>query len=204
MPLAREAGKAQKAPEGSVPSDIRKPGDLPAQRELQPGGACRCRVCVSTRGAILPHPLPRDIRDTMTEPDPTAGMTAETETELLVCVKCRRGPDEPAGDDRRPGRRLYDRLLSAGAPEGVRLRAVECLQNCDNGCTVALRGGNRWTYVYGNLHEASQVETLIDGAARYHATADGLIPWRERPGHFKRNCVARIPPPDYTDPLSET
>ncbi len=35
---------------------------------------------------------------------------------------------------------------------------------------------------------------IIDGAARYHATADGLIPWRERPDHFKRNCIARIPP----------
>ena len=72
---------------------------------------------------------------------------------------------------------------------------VKCLQNCDRGCTVALRGGTRWTYVFGNLLDATQTDMLIDGVARYHAASDGLIPWRERPEHFKRNCIARIPPP---------
>lgn len=114
-------------------------------------------------------------------------------TELLVCVKCRRGQDTPE-DARRPGQQLYDELSSAGLPEGVTLRAVECLQNCDHGCTVALRGGERWTYIYGNISEVSQIDVLVDGAALYHQTADGLIPWRARPEHFKRNCVARIPP----------
>ena len=36
------------------------------------------------------------------------------------------------------------------------------------------------------------VADVIEGAALYHATKDGLIPWRERPEHFKRNCVARL------------
>jgi predicted metal-binding protein len=115
-------------------------------------------------------------------------------TELLVCVKCRRGQDIPEGDER-PGQVLYDALRAGEMPEGVRLTPVECLQNCDLGCTVALRGGDgRWTYVFGNVDETSHSDMLIDGAARYHATSDGLIPWRERPEHFKRNCIARIPP----------
>ena len=114
-------------------------------------------------------------------------------TELLVCVKCRRGQEIP-DDERRPGQKLYDELATAGLPEGVTLRAVDCLQNCDHGCTVALRGGERWTYIYGNISEASQTDVLLEGAALYHQTADGLIPWRTRPEHFKRNCVARIPP----------
>ncbi|MCH2094967.1 MAG: DUF1636 domain-containing protein [Rhodobacteraceae bacterium] len=115
-------------------------------------------------------------------------------TELLVCTKCRRG-QEPLKDDRRPGAHLFDSLEAAGLPNGVTLRAVECLQNCDNGCTIALRGGpERWTYVYGNVHEVSHPDVIADGVARYHETADGIIPWRERPEHFKRNCIARIPP----------
>jgi len=36
---------------------------------------------------------------------------------------------------------------------------------------------------------------LLEGTALYRAVPDGLIPWRSRPEHFKRNCVARIPPP---------
>ncbi|MGC3939045.1 DUF1636 domain-containing protein [Roseobacter sp. EG26] len=117
----------------------------------------------------------------------------DARTELLVCIKCRRGQDIPE-DDRRPGQRLYDSLAERALPDGVRLRPVECLQNCDHGCTIALRGGQRWTYIYGNIDEVSHPDLLLDGAARYNATQDGLIPWRERPDHFKRNCVARVPP----------
>ncbi|MGR3368450.1 MAG: DUF1636 domain-containing protein [Sagittula sp.] len=123
-----------------------------------------------------------------------------SEAELLVCVKCRRGQEIPA-DDRRPGQALYDALAARPLPAGLRLTAVECLQNCDAGCTVALRGGDRWTYVFGNVDEVSHPDMLLDGAARYHATGDGLIPWRERPEHFKRNCVARIPPLTPNTPL---
>lgn len=123
-------------------------------------------------------------------------------TELLVCVTCRRG-GHPPEDGRRPGQRLFDELAGRALPAGIGLRAVECLQNCDAGCTVALRGGNRWTYVYGGLDDAADADMLVDGASRYHATPDGLIPWRERPEHFRRNCVARIPPPDLPEQTSE-
>jgi len=116
------------------------------------------------------------------------------ETELLVCIKCKRGA-EVAEDGERPGAALHAALSLRELPEGIALKPVECLQNCDYGCSVALRGGpQKWTYVYGNLHEVSHLDTLIEGAALYHDTADGLIPWRSRPEHFKRNCIARIPP----------
>jgi len=98
-------------------------------------------------------------------------------------------------DDRRPGQALYDRIAALELPDGVRLTPVECLQNCDYGCTVALRGGDaKWTYVFANVDEVSHSGMILQGAAQYHATTDGIIPWRERPDHFKRNCVARIPP----------
>lgn len=124
--------------------------------------------------------------------------------ELLVCIKCKRGT-EVAEDGERPGTVLYEQLAAREMPEGVTLTSVECLQNCDSGCSVAMRGGDaRWTYVYGNLHEASDPDLLIEGVALYRDTSDGLIPWRQRPEHFKRNCIARIPPlqpaaPNLTD-----
>lgn len=124
--------------------------------------------------------------------------------ELLVCIKCKRGT-EVAEDGERPGAALYNALAAQDLPEGITLTAVECLQNCDSGCSVALRGGpDRWTYVYGNLHEGSHTDLLTAGSALYRDTSDGLIPWRQRPEHFKRNCIARIPPlraaaPNLTD-----
>lgn len=115
-------------------------------------------------------------------------------TQLLVCVKCRRGREIPQ-DARRPGQALFDAIAALEAPPGIAIAPVECLQNCDYGCTVALRGGDdKWTYVFANVDETDHPQMILDGAARYHATHDGLIPWRDRPEHFKRNCVARIPP----------
>jgi predicted metal-binding protein len=120
--------------------------------------------------------------------------TATAKAELLICVKCRRGQEIPE-DARRPGQRLYDEITDLPRPDGLTVTAVECLQNCDHGCTVALRGGDqKWTYVFANVDEASHPQMILDGAAQYHDTSDGVIPWRQRPEHFKRNCVARIPP----------
>ncbi|WP_425043325.1 DUF1636 family protein [Primorskyibacter sp. S87] len=121
-------------------------------------------------------------------------MTETDPVELLVCTTCRRGlPMEE--DAPRPGALLHQALSGAGLPEGIKVKPVECLSNCDQGCSIVLRGGpGRWTFVYENLHEANDIETIVDGASKYHATQDGLVPWRERPVHFRKNCAARIPP----------
>jgi predicted metal-binding protein len=111
--------------------------------------------------------------------------------ELLVCTTCRLGEAVP--DAPRAGAVLYERLC-ATPPAGVTIRAVECLSNCNRGCTVALRGQGRWTYIYGALDPAQHLDPIVEGAQKYAATPDGLVPWRERPEHFRKNCIARIPP----------
>lgn len=119
--------------------------------------------------------------------------------ELLVCTTCRHGqPTDVEGP--RPGAILHDALMAGGVPEGVTLRAVECLSNCDHGCSLVLRGGSaRWTYIYGNFDETTDAGMILDVAAQYLAAPDGLIPWRERPVHFRKNCVGRIPPQENLD-----
>jgi predicted metal-binding protein len=121
--------------------------------------------------------------------------------ELLVCATCRiAGPDGPKSptQDHRPGTILAD-SLPRFLPEGVTLRMVDCLSNCSRGCTIALRGPGRWTYVYGNLDPDQHLEAIATGAALYRDAPGGLVPWRERPEHFKRNCIARIPPMETID-----
>lgn len=112
--------------------------------------------------------------------------------ELLICTKCRVMDTDPDGDTR-PGTQLLDALTARDLPAGVSVRGVECLSNCTRGCSVALRGPGRWSYVYGNLPQDA-ADLVLDGAARYYNTADGLVPWRERSDHFRKNCIARIPP----------
>ena len=120
--------------------------------------------------------------------------------ELLVCTTCRHG--EPIDAEApRPGALLHDALAEKSWPDGISVRAVECLSNCKIGCSVVLRGGGgRWTYVYGNFDGAGAADTIADGVTRYFETEDGLVPWRQRPEHFRKNCIARIPP---LDPIPE-
>jgi predicted metal-binding protein len=114
---------------------------------------------------------------------------------LHVCVTCLAGEDRDTVP--RAGRRLHDGLVEAlrhqDHPPGFRVVETECLSNCNRGCSVALSGPGRWSYVYGDLRETS-VDDLLAGASRYAATADGLVPWRERPMIFRKGVIARIPP----------
>ncbi|MDO6726345.1 MAG: DUF1636 domain-containing protein [Cognatishimia sp.] len=114
--------------------------------------------------------------------------------ELLVCATCRAGqPTDVEGP--RPGAQLAAALLERDWPAHVTVKSVECLSNCDSGCSVAVRGGGaRWTYVYGNFTGADDAELVHDGIVKYATTSDGLVPWRERSTHFRKNCIARIPP----------
>ncbi len=118
---------------------------------------------------------------------------AQDEVELLICTKCRQIGVEPEGETR-PGAELYARVAEAGI-DGVTVTPVECLQNCDDGCSVALRGGPaRWTYIYGRFDLETGPDEIREGALQYAATPDGLIPWRQRSQHLRKNCIARVPP----------
>jgi predicted metal-binding protein len=108
-------------------------------------------------------------------------------TTVFVCVTCR----GPAGEDDRPGRRLFEAL--SGEP-GVSASAVECLSVCKRPCTIALSAGGKWTYVIGDLDAETSAGDVIAMAARYGDTADGIVPWRERPTSFRKGVVSRIPP----------
>ena len=114
---------------------------------------------------------------------------------LHVCVTCLAGEDRKTVP--RAGRRLYDALADAqrrqDEPPRFRIVEAECLSNCNRGCSVALSGPGRWSYVYGDLNETS-VDDLLAGASRYAATTDGLVPWRERPAIFRKGVIARVPP----------
>lgn len=111
---------------------------------------------------------------------------------LYVCTTCRAGEPVVEGQPV-PGARLHAALTAADAPDGVTIVPTECLSACSNGCAVALAGPGRWSYVYGRLTEADAPD-ILRGAAAYATTADGIVPWRERPVIFRKQSLARIPP----------
>jgi predicted metal-binding protein len=111
---------------------------------------------------------------------------------LYVCTTCKRG--EPVVEGALPpGMQLYAALTTAGAPEGVRIVGVECLSACNTGCAVSLAMPGAWSYVYGHMGPEHAAE-ILEGAAKYAATTDGIVVWRDRPVIFRKQSVARVPP----------
>jgi predicted metal-binding protein len=114
-------------------------------------------------------------------------------TTLFVCISCRHDDSQPV----RPGRVLYDAVVAEMAARGVTdiaVQPVECLSVCKRPCTVALSAEGKWTYIIGDLDAATHLDDIVEGAARYAASATGIVPWRERPLPFRRGVVARVPP----------
>ncbi len=120
---------------------------------------------------------------------------------LYVCTTCKQGAPVPEGMPA-PGAVLHAALIAAGAPQGVRIVGVECLSACNAGCAVSLSMPGAWSYVYGRLGADNAAE-ILDGAAKYAATADGIVVWRDRPTIFRKQSIARIPPPNYPQEAAE-
>ena len=76
------------------------------------------------------------------------------------------------------------------------IEANECLSVCKRACTISFAAPGKWTYVYGDLPAETGASVILDGAALYAATTDGLIPWRQRPEALKRGVISRVPPLD--------
>ena len=115
-------------------------------------------------------------------------------TAVFICVTCRGA----GGDDDRPGRRLFEAVQAVVADGRFAVTAVECLAVCKRPCTVALSAAGKWTCVVGDLDPATHVGDIIAMAARYGESADGIVPWRDRPQCFRKGVVARIPPVGFT------
>jgi len=106
---------------------------------------------------------------------------------LLVCVTCKsEGVVLGAG--------LYEALTERARGEDFAVTPVECLSVCRRPCTVALAAPGKWTYVVGDLSRATNLEDIVTAARNYSASADGIVPWRERPLPFRRGVVSRTPP----------
>ena len=116
-------------------------------------------------------------------------------TTIIVCTTCRRGDEPMEPKAMRSGARLHALLAEAAAGSGhIRIQPVECLLNCNHGCNIALRSDGKWSYHFGDLDPATQVENILSLAALHQVTADGEVPWGNRPEAIKRHAVSRIPP----------
>jgi predicted metal-binding protein len=132
----------------------------------------------------------------MTDLIDTGASLRSCASKLFVCITCRLLGETTEDAQGRPGARLM-RILSQLLEDGeqaIEIVPVECLSNCTRGCTVAVSGPGKWTYVIGALDPEQHADDVLRFARLHHAQADGLPVWRERPVHIRKNTIARVPP----------
>ena len=142
-------------------------------------------------------PVAAPLRDPGPAPEEAAGERPGKMT-ILVCSSCRLA-EEPAAEPR-PGGLLAADARRAAEGTGVAVRHVACLGNCRRGLSAAIYRAGCWTYVFGGLGVASGAD-LVAGARLFAGSADGFMPFRDRPEALKRGLVARIPPFDSLEDL---
>lgn len=119
----------------------------------------------------------------------------ERDLTIHVCTACRRvREDLPDGYDQ-PGLGLAAALGERLAGKaGIAVMAVECLAVCKRPCTLAFAADGKWTYLIGDLDAETHLDDIVGAAESFAASANGIIPWKERPIPFRKGVVARVPP----------
>ncbi len=130
-----------------------------------------------------------------------------TTTLLYICVTCRGTPPVEAP---RPGARLLaevERRLAADrdrvGDEGIDVVPANCLSNCPRGCSAAVSGSGKWTYVIGDLDPDRHAADVIEFARQHRAHVQGVPEWRDRPEHVRKHTIARVPPVKPAAPAQE-
>jgi len=115
---------------------------------------------------------------------------------LIACHTCGSSSRDEHG--RTQGERLIDRLHAQrdhAAHEHVRVETVRCLWLCKQSCAVHVRAQGRASYVLAQFDDSVEsARGLLDYAAMYGQSADGVVPFRQWPDAVRGHFVCRLPP----------
>jgi predicted metal-binding protein len=149
--------------------------------------------------------------------EPGAPGAPARRAELIVCATCETRAPEPLVAHRQrahtesaqgesaqgesDGARLLEQLrggLAALPPArapALALGSIECLWACARSCTVHLRAAGRMGYVLGGFApDAAAARVLLDFAALYCASEDGVVLYPHWPAGLRGHFVCRVPP----------
>lgn len=129
-----------------------------------------------------------------------------SDVDIFVCVSCRPRADDSQAEERQ-GAQLVEALnarLAELNAVGISARAVECLAVCKRPTTIALAAAGKWTYVVGDLEHEAHIADIVATAIAFQRSANGIIPWAERPAPFRKGVISRVPPLGFEQPATET
>ena len=117
---------------------------------------------------------------------------------LFVCTSCTFAAGQREHLGQRGGYHLWQSLLNCQQqeqlPPNFRVQPVECLSACNRLCVFAIAHPEKTTLMFGDLPALDSATAIVQLAAQYVASGDGVIPRRDRPALLQKGILARIPP----------
>lgn len=119
---------------------------------------------------------------------------------VVVCSTCRVSAEEREdADGVRGGALLAAALRAASAGDetlvGLAIEDMPCLFNCAQHCSIHLRAPGKIGYVLGRFEPTAEAaRAILDYAAAYMASEEGVVPYRRWPEGVKGHFIVRVPP----------
>ncbi|MEL6606305.1 MAG: DUF1636 domain-containing protein [Cyanobacteria bacterium J06614_10] len=117
---------------------------------------------------------------------------------LFVCTSCSFAVGQREHQGQRGGYHLWQNLLNCQQqgqlPQSVRVQPVECLSACNRFCVIAIASPEKTTLMFGDLPAQGSATAIVQLAAQYAASDDGVISRKDRPALLQKGILARIPP----------
>ena len=119
---------------------------------------------------------------------------------LVICNTCRFSADE-CEDERgvRGGALLASTLRTAAQSHpsvaDLAIEEMPCLFNCTQHCSIYLRAPGKIAYVLGRFEPTAEAAgAILDYAAAYMESAEGVVSYRQWPEGVKGHFIVRLPP----------
>jgi predicted metal-binding protein len=124
--------------------------------------------------------------------------TSSTPTTLFVCSLCQFSETEPSRDGRSGGQYLIEQLqkeLQARNLQGtVQLTPLRCMAGCSQPCNVSLAAPDKLTFILSHLSPTDGAAAVTDFCQQYTESADGRVPYRDRPQAVRESTAFVLPP----------
>jgi predicted metal-binding protein len=106
---------------------------------------------------------------------------------LIICTTCAEGQGQVLLEA------VENEALARDWPLAIHGQA--CMAACRQGCTAALQGVGKHSYLFGRLTpDPVSVDALLAVAVQHAEPGDGLLAWDRRPDRLKTGLIGRLPP----------
>jgi len=121
-----------------------------------------------------------------------------SQTTLFVCSLCGFSEKERSRNGTSGGQHLIQQLQheldSRNLQDAVNLQPLRCMAGCSQPCSVSVAAPNKLTFVLSGVSPTESAADLSEFCQQYTDSADGRVPYRDRPAPIRKATAFVLPP----------